>query len=58
MGGMISIAMSYIMWKEYNTIREVRRFKNNRDAWVESHKMLDERALMEKEDKINNIIIL
>jgi hypothetical protein len=51
MGGMISIAMSYIMWKEYNTIREVRRFKNNRDAWVESHKMLDELGKMELEDK-------
>jgi hypothetical protein len=57
MGGMISIAMSYIMWKEYNTIIKA-SFKNKRDAWVESHKMLDERALMEKEDKINNIIIL
>ena len=51
MGGMISIAMSYIMWKEYNTIREVRRFKNNRDACVESHKILDEQAGMELEDK-------
>ena len=41
MGGMISITLSYIMWKEYDTIREV-RFKKKRDAWVESHKMLDE----------------
>jgi len=51
MGGMISIVLSYIMWKEYDTIIEVRRFKKKRDAWVESHKMLDEQGKMELEDK-------
>jgi len=47
---MISIAMSYIMWKEYNTIIKA-SFKNKRDAWVESHKILDELGKMELEDK-------
>ena len=52
------MVLSYIMWKEHQVISEEITFKKKRDAWVESHKMLDERALMEKEDKINNIIIL
>jgi len=48
---MISIVLSYIMWKENDTIREVRRFKKKRDDWVESHKMLNELEKMELEDK-------
>ena len=51
MGGMISIVLSYIMWKKYDTIMEVRLFKKKRDAWVESHKMLDEQEKMGLEDK-------
>ena len=51
MGGMISIVLSYIMWKDYDTIMEVRRFKKKRDAWVESHKMLNEQDMMKLEDK-------
>ena len=51
MGGMISIVLSYIMWKEYDTTREERHFKKKRDAWVEYHKMLNEQYGMELEDK-------
>ena len=51
MGGLLSIAISYTMWKEYHTLMEVRRFREKRDAWVELHKMLDEQAMMEEEDK-------
>ncbi len=51
MGGLLSIALSYAMWKEYNILMEVRRFKKRRDAWVELHKMLDEREMMQQEDK-------
>jgi hypothetical protein len=51
MGGLLSIALSYTMWKEYHTIMEIRSFKRRRDAWVELHKMLEEQEEMEKEDK-------
>ncbi len=51
MGGAVSIVLSYIMWKEYNTTIEVRRFKKKRDAWVELYKMLNEQEMMEQEDK-------
>ena len=51
MGGMISMVLSYIMWKEHQAISEEIIFKKKRDAWVESHKMLNERDMMELEDK-------
>ena len=55
MGGMISMVLSYIMWKDYRTITEARLFKNKRDAWVEYHKMLNEQHEMELEDKNNSL---
>ena len=51
MGGMISMVLSYIMWKEHQVISEEITFKKKKDAWVESHKMLNERDMMELEDK-------
>ncbi len=51
MGGMISMVLSYIMWKEYQANSEEITFKKKREAWVELHKILDERAMMEQEDK-------
>ena len=51
MGGMISMVLSYIMWKEHQTISEEITFKKKRDAWVEFHKMLNEQNMMELEDK-------
>ena len=39
------------MWKEHQVIREEIIFKKKREAWVELHKILDERAMMEQEDK-------
>ncbi len=51
MGGMISMVLSYILWKEHQVIREEIVFKKKREAWLELHKILDERAMMEQEDK-------
>ncbi len=51
MGGMISIILSYIMWKEHQAISEEIIFKKKREAWVERNKILDERLAMELEDK-------
>ena len=48
---MISIVLSYIMWKKHQEISEEIKFTKKRDAWIESQKMLDELKEMEREDK-------
>ena len=48
---MISMVLSYIMWKEHQAISEEIIFKKKRDAWADSHKRLDEWEAMEREDK-------
>jgi len=51
MGGVISMVLSYIMWKEHQVIREEIIFKREREAWVERNKILNEIEEMQKEDK-------
>ena len=51
MGAMVSLAVSYYLWKEYNTIEEERKFKIRRAKWVEKHQELNELDLMLIEDK-------
>ena len=42
MGAVISLAMSYNLWKEYKTIEEERKFKIRRAKWVQRHRELNE----------------
>lgn len=54
MGAVVSLAVSYNLWKEYNTIKEERNFKIRRAKWVERHRELnelDEVNLMLRKDK-------
>ena len=45
------MVLSYIMWKEHQTIREEIIFEREREAWVERNKILNEIEEMQKEDK-------
>ena len=51
MGGVISMILSYVMWKEHQAIREEIIFEKKREDWVERNKILNEIEDMQKEDK-------
>uniref|UniRef100_A0A6C0C5H8 Uncharacterized protein n=1 Tax=viral metagenome TaxID=1070528 RepID=A0A6C0C5H8_9ZZZZ len=51
MGGMISIALSYNIWKKHITIGEDKIVGMGKGIWTNDYKMLDEQYLMKLEDE-------